>query len=349
MEKFVVLDLETSGLNFYESDFEIKSAALVWNDGTAEFIVGEKEVGERLAQLGQTPILVYNLSFELGCILCRYPELSLNFTVDVARLTQLWDGGGDGPLQGLSLKRCVRRILNIEDDYTESIYSWIRHNIPGVRRGKEGVYLSQTPYELLKEYNIADSKYTLQLYQHITDAFKEQNYDWTIDHDLYKSTVNLVVSGKIQGIHIDREQLQTNLILMQKEVDEADQKFHTDFENEITQVRQQLLAKKNAKLKKKQHTELPPFNVGSKTQLKMLFVDLMGIDIGFRTASGNPSFKSIHLPLYGSGGELLAKRGKKLLVVNQATAMLNMSEKTGRWHPSLKLTNVRTGRLSGGN
>lgn len=349
MEKFCVLDLETTGLNFYEEDFRIKSVALVWNDGTAEFIVGEKEVGDRLSELGQTPILVYNLSFELGCVRCRYPNLSLNFTTDVARLVQLFDGGGDGPLQGVSLKKSIRRILSIEDDYTESIYSWIRHNIPGVRRGKEGAYLSQAPYDLLKAYNIADSKYTLDLYNFIVTQFKEEGYDWSLDNEIYMSTVDLVVQSKIAGVYVDRETLTKNIEVMRAEVLTTDIKFREDFAGEILHVQQALLAKKNAKLKKKQHTELPEFNIGSKTQLKMLFVDLMGIDIGFKTLTGNPSFKSSHLGLYGPGGVLLAKRGKKLLILNQALALLELSEKDNRWHVSLKLTNVRTGRASGGN
>lgn len=349
MNKFAVIDYETSSLNFYEPDFEVTSCSIVWNDGTAEFIMGQKNVGNRLAELGNTPLLVYNLSFELGVTKCIYPHLNLNFTVDVARLAQLWDGGGDnGPLQGFGLKRCIRRILHVEDDYTEDIYTWIRHNVPGVKRGKEGAHLSEAPYELLKAYNVADSKYTLDLYNFITHEFKQEGYDWSIDNELYFSTVNLVVDGKIAGVEVDRDQLTKNLEIMQKEVSDLDHRFRTDFHAEIEHVQKALLAKKNAKLKKKQHTELPPFNIGSKTQLKMLFVDLLGMDIGFTTKTGQPSFKASHLGLYGPGGELLAKRGKKLLIVNQALALLELSKKDGRWHPGLKLASVRTGRMSGG-
>lgn len=349
MNKFIVLDFETSGLNYWEPDFQVTSCSLVWNDGTTEFIMGQDRVGGRLAELRDTPIFVYNLAFEQGVCRCVYPNITPNFSVDIARLCQLFDSGGDGPLQGFSLKKCVRRILGKDDNYADEIHSWLRANIPGVKRGKEGAYLSQAPIDILERYNIADSKYTLELYEFITKKFEKEGYDWKIDHELYFSSVALVVDAKIRGVIVERDKLANNLEIMQKEVSDLDTRFRTDFDNEIQTVRQQLLDKKNAKLKKKKHTELPEFNIGSKTQLRMLFVDLLGIDIGFKTKTGNPSFKSVHLGLYGSGGELLSKRGKKLLIVNQALALLELSKKDGRWHQSLKLANVRTGRFAGGN
>lgn len=46
---------------------------------------------------------------------------------------------------------------------------------------------------------------------------------------------------------------------------------------------------------------------------------------------------------------MLVKNKKILLVINQAKALLALSDKAGLWHLSLKVVGTSTGRLAGGN
>ena len=351
MDKYVVFDVETSGLNYWEPDFRLVSASFVDQDGSAVFTFGEDETRAVLLELSYSrlPILVYNLGFELGVTRCRFPGIELNYALDVARLVQLHDSGGDGAGQGFGLKRSVKRILNKIDDYTDEAYSWIRENVPEARRGKEGAHLSKLPRDILERYNHGDTYYTRELYLKLTQEFRKIDYDYSLDHELYLNCVSLIVDAKIRGIKVDREQLQKDLIEMETEVALIDAQFFEMVADEVDSVRNRLFDKAQAKFKKKVLTEIPPFNITSKKQLEMLFVDELGLNSGFKTAKGSPSFKSSHMGLWGKPGKLLERRGKKLNHINQVKALLDLSEKDGRFHPGLKAVSTRSGRLAGGN
>lgn len=348
MQTFCVLDFETSSLNYYESDFKVISAALAWNDGRTEFILGQEAIGEKLKTLGNTPIIVYNIGFEQGVTQCVY-NLKLEYYCDCQRLVQLYDNGGSGENQGFSLKNAVRRILKSGGDYEQEAYAWIRANVPGARRGKEGQHISQLPRDLLEKYNLADVENTAKLYHKISTYFREIKYDWTLDHTLYLHSASLIVDARTKGVLVNREKLQKDLESLENEVKTIDTTFYKTFAKEIETVREKLKEEKQSKLKKKILTELPEFNITSKKQLKMLFVDLLKLDSGFKTAKGSPSFKASHMGLYGSGGKLLEKRGKKLNHINQAKALLELSEKDGRWHCSLRAVGTSSGRFAGGS
>lgn len=349
---FVALDFETTGLNFYEPGFKVLSCSLTRStDGESQFIMGHEEVRAALARLEyrQTPIATYNLAFELGVVTCCYPELQLNWWVDVQRLVQLYDNGGRGADQGFGLKSSVRRILGDYSNYEEHIYSWIRANVPGCRRGKEAQFISRLPRDLLEDYNIKDTEYTLKLYTHVAARFAAEGYDWQLDHELYMATVRLIVDAKIRGVRVNRDGIVESIISLQKDIEDIDTRFADQFEQEIRHVREELRILEQAKFKKKIVTEAPAFNLTSKRHLKMLFCDLLKYNIGFKTPGGSPSFKASHMALYGDGGKLLARRGKLLNWLNQAKALNDLSTSDGRWHPSLRAVGTATGRFAGGS
>ena len=72
--KVCSLDYETTGLNYWEEDFRVLSAAFVFQDKESVFCEGEDSVGSHLLRLikeGYT-FVVHNASFEWGVTFYRY-------------------------------------------------------------------------------------------------------------------------------------------------------------------------------------------------------------------------------------------------------------------------------------
>ena len=91
----VSMDLETSGLRYWEKDFKILSMSLAWRDSNQSikyaFYSDLSDIKDVLEQMGQEQctVVVFNMSFELGCIRSQFPEIPpLNF-VCAQRLSQL--------------------------------------------------------------------------------------------------------------------------------------------------------------------------------------------------------------------------------------------------------------------
>jgi hypothetical protein len=172
-----------------------------------------------------------------------------------------------------------------------------------------------------------------------------------------------VVAAKIRGVHVERDQLVTNGEAVLKEIEAIDEAFLARFAEEIKQVERMKLLKRIQKLKKlkgrknyvKRLRAKPElfdkeiaFKTSSNSQLAMLFVDVLKIAPKFFTAKGSPAFKSTMLGQWGTGGEMLGTRRKRLLVLKQICNLLKVTEYDGRYHIDLKLSSVATGRFAGG-
>lgn len=266
------------------------------------------------------------------------------------------------PLQGFGLVVSCKRILGLEDHKKEA-HDWIYANVPEAKKGKAGQYLDRLPKDILERYNVLDTERTLALYEFITEVFQRIDFDWRFDHGLYLSTVHYISAAKIRGILVERDRLMVAGQKVVEEMDEINRHFHKRFAAEILKVertklleeirtRKSLKGRKNyvkrVRAKEKAYHKDIAFNVGSNKQLAMLFVDVLGMTPRFFTASGQPSFRSVMLSQWGSGGELLGKRRKRLLVLKQICNMLKVSEVTGRWHVDLKAAGTSTGRAAGG-
>jgi hypothetical protein len=355
----VALDWETSGLDFYRKDFQVLSVALAYmKDGKIQtkYLTDSQEIESHLADLQNHEVLVYNLSFELGVWKTQYPHIPVPLMLDCMRLVQVSGLPPEMPKVlrhgAFGLKRSVMRHLPGTPDWSGTIKQWLREN-KGIKPGKEMQNLQLAPASLLEEYNVADARWTLRLFNLLRKQFEEEGYDWTQDHESYVIMTEKLVEAAIRGIPVDREGMSAYREEVIKEVEGIEAEFFAEFEDAILGVRQVLLDKANAKRKKKMLTELPRFNPGSGDHLEMLCVGQLGIEPKVRTKptkrfpNGKASFRAADLHQWGKVGKLLAKRRKRLLVKAQADSILEASEYDGRIHPSLKSATV-TGRLASG-
>jgi DNA polymerase I-like protein with 3'-5' exonuclease and polymerase domains len=254
------------------------------------------------------------------------------------------DGNKDRE-HGFSLKANTRRFLPHLADYETTAYQWIRENLCVVR-GQEGKYISQLPSDLLRKYNESDTLATLQLYWYFVTFFENENYDWTVDHDLYMSLANYTIEAEIRGIKINTQQLQDYSEVIKKEVEEIDNRFTNKFTTEVDTIREQLRQKAQAKYKKKIVTEQPRFNITSKHHLAMLFCDQLKMVPTYTTPKKRPSFKTEYLFQWGEGGKILIKRGKRLLVKSQANSLIEISKNDTMLHPKIRIVGTKTGRTA---
>lgn len=358
----IAADFEANSLQYWSEDFEVHSLALAWRRedgslGTRYLEPGSIEDQLERIQSQGIPLLVHNLGYEYGVIAYKYPGcVGLDF-IDSMRLAQMYDnGGGESPLRGFGLAKCVQRILG-RPDPKERFYKEL--HLKGVKRGQEGENLALLGDDLYREYNIQDAVETLLLFEHIDEYCTENDINWRLDHSLYVHTTKRIAIAQGEGIAVDRSKLLQSRDSLKAEIDEIDVSFITRFKAEIRALEAiwgegWVSALKTEKGRQKRRMALSEgkaptaFNVGSKKHLEALFVDTLGLTPQFFTPTGRPSFKASHLPTYGSGGEMLAKRGKRMIVLKQVESLLALSEGDDRWHLSLKPTGTATGRLSGG-
>ena len=263
---------------------------------------------------------------------------------------------------GLGLVKCALRILKLPDHKSEA-HAWIRANVPECKEGKEGKFLNLLPRDIAERYNVADTEVALKLYKHCVDYFKEIGYDWTKDHRFYFNSVKLLVGAKIRGVAVQRTQLSGYRESVAAEIAQMGADFRATFEKQILAVERERLAKyvggcktlRGKKRRVQRYKRGDPkavvevrFNVGSNHQLESLFIVQLGHEPRFKTPKGKPAFRSSVLHVYGEGGNMLAKRRKRLLVLKQSEALLELSEYDSRIHFDLKACGTATSRYSGG-
>jgi hypothetical protein len=268
-------------------------------------------------------------------------------------------------IAGLGLVKAVKRLLPREyHDHKREAHDWIKANVAECKTGRVGAYLNRLPDDILERYNIGDTENTLRLYRKIVGEFNDLAYDWRIDHSLFFRSVDEIVNAKIRGVRIDRRKLAGYISAVSEEIAQIAKDFRQTFEKDIKAVeRQKILEairkRKTLKGRKKYLKKLRTdavkwsddvtFNIGSNKQLEMLFVGVMKIKAQFVTAKNNPSFRSAVLSQWGAGGDMLKKRRKRLLVLKQSEALMDLSSLDGRWHLDIKAAGTSTGRYAGGS
>lgn len=378
--------------DFWHPDFRVDSCAFSWRAGdTIEsiFVQGEDNVRKQL-QIhadNQDQMICHNLQFEYGVMLCRYPDIQLNWHADTMRLSQNYDNGGsktdfdwdleneynlvagDKPklkrtsLEGLGLVKCVRRILGDPTDHKKEAHDWLLTNVPEIKKKKQiGSYLDRLPPDILERYNIADTENTLRLYEYIITEFSNVKFNWLTDHSLYIPAAKRIAESQKRGLRIDRTKLEAFRLDTINEIATIERKFADDFAAAITKIERRKAAQwiKAPKTKRGRRNrykkylsnddkaiEAYRFNSGSNKQLAELFVDTLGFTPKFFTKKEAPSFKSAHLFQWGDGGQILLNRRKRMIVLKQAEAILRQSEFDGRLHVQLRACGTRTGRFAG--
>lgn len=403
MVKVVTFDYETvevlpdgrmaASTEFYRPMFRVLSCAFseLDVDGTirSRFIQGEDRVGGALREYiaaGAT-LICHNFPFEYGVTKCRYPDIALPDVVDTMRLAQVYDNGGDknafevvvdetavvefGELPeikkvataGLGLVKCAFRILGEQTSHKKEAHDWIKANVPG-SKGKEGQFLDRLPLDILTRYNVADTEITIRLYKFITDYFVTIGYDWSLDHQLYRSTCKFVTEAKIRGVPVNRKLAIANREKVAQEIVDIEQRFLTTYAPQIAEVEADRLqawlakvktekgkAKRLAKYQAGDPVALKEvkFNPGSGPQLVAMFMIKMKMVPKFFTKKGAPSTKASLLGQWGEPGLMLQSRKKRQIVVKQLESLLEATEFDGRWHIDLKVSSTSTGRMSGGS
>ena len=315
--KLIAFDFETTGLNYWEPDFRVLSAAFAWfrEDGSigTRYLEGEDEVAEQIAIIKDNGIqlIAHNAAYEYGCMKYR-TGYSHTLAVDTMRLVQCYDNGGSkaklqGPMSledemamlegtlkvssGLGLEASVSRILPKEfHNHKEPYYKWLRDN--GVKKGQEGANLQQLPPEMLEAYNTMDAIVTLLLHKEITDRFAAEGFDWTFDHKLHFDAIKRIVAAKATGIKVDRKQLGIAIFDIEDEILRTKMKFTNEFRKpigELVDARHEAWINQPKTVRGKQSRASQPipdivlFNSGSTTQLKELFIDKLGHEPKFWT------------------------------------------------------------------
>ena len=402
----VAIDYETADIRgasfeYFREDFRIFSLSCCWRgpDGKLQywFSTKEKSIRLKLEELAREKhqIVAHNLPYEMGCTQSCYPHIKLNWYADTMRLAQVRDGGGDefgtpvlnmeqeiamelgeitdldmikiwNKKKGLSLEACAARFLEGDfHNHKAPAHDWLRdtHNI----KSKHGQYLHLLPYNLLRDYNNADTLITLLLFENLEQFFtKTYPFDWKKDHFLYFKRAELLTDAYYRGVKIDQERLLTYIKTLESKLTVIHQEFMETFSNDLGKVK---LLRKQAYIDKKIPTlksfrgvcshlsklsnghydkEWKDFNIGSNKQLEILFCDVLGIKSQFLTPKGSPSFKTTHLHQWGKGGEILKMRKKLLLVLQQCVNVYCASLYDGRVHASVKISGTRTNRVSGG-
>jgi hypothetical protein len=276
---------------------------------------------------------------------------------------------------GFSLVNSAGRILPGYQDHKAKFYSLIRSRTGAdgqvVKPGMEGSNLHLLTPEELKEYATADAVTTLNLYKYITEYFNGIGFDYTLDHSLYVPLARGVADARSRGIAVDRQSLLKALKEVQVEKTAIRDAFLAKYAKEIAQIEASNAERGAAayKTQKGKDTYLKredwKFNVGSTAQLQTLFVDLLGIKPTFWTEPGKshkdkakrgeevnfipkPSFRAAHLSTYGEGGTMLINYKKKGLVETQIKNLLELSDRDGIYHLTLRAVGTATSRMTSG-
>lgn len=353
----IALDFETAlttgepSVQFYRDDFRAVSCAFAWrSDGEVRerCSFGEASIGRDLGRLTGALFLVFNAQFDIAVWLHRFPNIPVPQWVDVMRLVQNADNGGE---TGFSLQASVKRWLPVEyHDHKEPYYELIRAQ--GVKRGKEGANLHLLTKEQLGQYNARDAVVTLALYERLLQYFTDINHDWTIDHDLYKANIPFLIRAEARGILVDRSQARQAVSVFDVEVAGIERRFSERFSDPIGAIEARLRDIKLGRYKTERgklgaSLEDCVFNIGSTQHLKMLFCDELGMKAEFTTEKGAPMFKRQFLSQWGEGGKLLERRRGLIVAKQQTEALLHKSQDDGRWHWRLKAVGTKTSRMAG--
>lgn len=269
--------------------------------------------------------------------------------------------------RGLSLEACSARFLpDDRHNHKQEAHQYLLDNFK--IKNHHGRYLDKLPYDILSRYNLGDTLNTLLLYETQVEFFKSINYDWKKDHILYFDRARLINGAYSRGIQINRGKLYQYILKLEKEIKDIETAFFAEFSISIAGS---LAVKRNdfmekylsfdaaktirgrwKRLVRAEAGELDllfnKFNIGSSKDLETLFCRVLKMTPKFLTPKGAPSFKSTHLSQWGQGGEILLKRKKILLVLQQCVNTWIGSELTGNAHPSIRAAGTRTNRVASG-
>lgn len=361
----ISFDYETTNLNYWEGDFRVLSCAFSYRDRDgvlqSDMTMGETETWEYLMRIAahKVPLVCHNLQFEYGVTKHRFSNFNLDLIkYDTMRIVQVYDNGGPGDRMQLSLVKCAERLFPDYEDHKKEAHDWLKE--AGYK--KPGENLDKLPADIFKRYNVADTEITLRIWETAIEYFKTINYDWTMDHSLYRNITVCIADSRARGVKVDRDRLEDYRGEVGCDIRRIQHEFRDVHLRDIEGIEkrkkeeyiQGVKTEKGQESRRKKletqetYEKVIKFNAGSGDQLRELFIDVQGHKPVFFTPSGKASTAAAHLNQFGDGGMMLVNKKKRELVVTQSKNLLALSEDDGRWHIDLKSTGCKTGRFSGG-
>lgn len=381
LPKIVSLDFETvergkgASLDYYKDQFYIYSLAASWRNQAGEiksfFTANERTIRAFMKRLHDTqvPVVVQNLMFEWGCTMTQFPDLDINWASDTKFLAASYDGGGRtwekaphaGWTEGLGLEAIASRFLPERDHgHKSEAHNWLKEH-HGIKT-KHGAHLDKLPLDILERYNIADTETTLKLHEvldaELKEIAEESNWvGWEQPFEFYKGRCKMLAQAKIRGIPTKRDEcfqyvkdIDTHIADVITEFRQWGGKHVAAIENVnkesyINAVKTEAYREKR-RLYVQENPEEFHINIGSKKQLKELFVDRLGMTAKRLTPKKQPSFAKGVLWQWGEGGKILAKIDDRNLVQSQAANIYVAAEYDGKLHPDCKPNGTRTYRVA---
>ncbi len=360
--RVVALDFETAlttgepSVQFYRDDFRAISCAFAWRDGDevkTRYVVGERAIERDLLKLQQSDVtlVAHNLQFELAVLKARFPT----FNTDLAKICTMRLAHNAYARKGFSLGlvSVAAKWLSVEyHDHKSPFHAVIRDR--GAKRGTEGANLNLLTPDELRRYNVRDAEVTLALYERFTQLFNDLNFDWTIDHDLFRANLPFIIEAESRGILVDRDKAQQAVTVFSGQITRIEADFLDRYRDEIGTVertlRERCLSKyRSEKGRLNAKLDHLKFNIYSPAQLTMLFIDVLKLVPMFKTKKGSATFGSKLLWSYGEPGRMLDKKGRAKIQRDQALALVENSELDGRWHHKIKAVGTVTDRYAGGD
>lgn len=380
----ICLDIETelnghASTEYYKPGFKVTSVAYTWRDkGKLRSVFYDDPVMIRKSLLklekSQRPVIVHNLSFELGVITTLFPDLNINWQYDTMRMCFLRDGEGEwhkpsgvstllgtapptAP-KGLSLTKCAVRYLGHEGNaHKAEAYEWLEkhHNITK----KHGAHLHLLPRELMARYNMADTEVTYLLWEDCQQYFKSINYSDRRDWQLYCMKTGLFSVAYVDGFHIDRPEMLEYIKYAESELERIDNELLEFIGDDILQQFEhdriemdlkKLKSQKNIEAARQRRLKSGKlkFNPGSGKQLADLLMKYCDIKPTIFTKKGTPSTARDDLWQWGEAGRILTKKGKLKLQLGQALGIYMAAAYDGKWHVEVKPVTTITNRVKGG-
>lgn len=249
-EEPLVLDLETTGL--HPRSARVVGFALANSAGSTYFHIGESgqalsmfyEVCNKLDS-HQTPLIAHNVAFDS----CFLPDSCNWVFCTYAAYKHLASEGYAG--QKWDLKSAQVEMLGWEDKGDVELVEWLDAN--KLTKGD----MWRAPKEILGKYCALDAESTWQLYHRVLLPTVNQFKAYEIYHKHFLDLVWHVREMRMEGIHIDSEQLNAYNLELQGRIREKRTAFlmHPNVRQNVNDFNQRVLeeevvAKEPAKFKK---------------------------------------------------------------------------------------------------
>lgn len=373
----VCIDFETNGLNIASKTFKILSTAFYYENGNTYFTESFEDACTVIKTILSDPknkILVYNISFE-GPILLKFGLVKdFNQLVDVWRLSNYVNNTTKD--RKTSLNASVSLFFKVADYKKPFFDKMIELGL--AKTDKEAhTKIAMLPKEDLEAYNIADVKWTYELYKYAVDKLKEWDYLTYCreDYKNYSAESLMYAKAYLRGVKIDRELALKNVeeldsvnkkltdeVLTDEKVLEFEKRMNADIEitpNDIRkfykEVKGEKVSVKKDEISKMITEELTSwvlekkwkrFNFNSSKQKIEFFIEFLGNDVASTTPKGAPKVSKNVIKEYGGIGITIAKINDTEKQVKELQKLIDLSIEDGLLHPTLRSGSTISGRSS---